>query len=413
MEYTDWIKPRLFQDDPGFIGKVFAAHIQASGIEEAICRLATETWVCQQIGLGHAVDDSQKAVLDDRDILFGKRNVIYRLQMPDTSLWIARLYNALNNKSAVTDSAQRNANQRLLFESEVATMQFVKEKTQIPVPKIYASDSTYSNALGTPFILMEYISGKPYPFPFNGQRPIKDEELVKIHAQMTNFSWQLFKHPFNAIGQLRRASGEGTGMVVGPIIDRKDRVYGPFVSSKAFYAKRAGIVHEFEKQRKSAGTESAVKGSVESSALHVVAAEHAGKECFDTGPFILQHADMHWQNLLFDEECTIVGVIDWEWAQTVPVDSFNLLPWNFASKMLPTQLDNVTRHQQISLQYFKVLSEINGTALERHLVDDIVSFQSSHQRQIARYLDDYNWPEVRQKHFDHMKELIAKLDPLA
>jgi hypothetical protein len=312
MEYTDWIKPRPFQDEPGIIGKTFTAQIRESGLEDVICHLATEAWVRQQQGLGHSTNVNQNAVLDTFEPCFGKRNVLYRLRMPDKALWMARLHNSLTNKSAVTDHTQRIANQLLLFESEVATMQFVKENTQIPVPEVYEYDATYTNALGTPYIFMEYISGKPYPFPFNKQRLIKDEELLKIHAQLTTFAWQLSKHPFNEIGQLRFASGVGTGVVVGPIVDRKDRIYGPFVSSKAFYEKRAKAVYEFEEFRQFSGMNSEIKDGMESAALHVLAAEHAGKRCFNTGPFILQHADMHWQNLLFDEECNIVGVIDWE-----------------------------------------------------------------------------------------------------
>ena len=33
MEYTKWIKPHPFQDDPGFIGKVSAAQNRESGLQ--------------------------------------------------------------------------------------------------------------------------------------------------------------------------------------------------------------------------------------------------------------------------------------------------------------------------------------------------------------------------------------------
>ena len=211
-------------------------------------------------------------------------------------------------------------------------MQFVKENTQIPVPKVYGYDFTYRDALGTSYIFIEYIAGKPCSFPFSGQRPVKDDDLLKTHTQLTTFAWQLLKHPFDKIGQLRFATGEERGVVIGPIIDRKERLYGPFTSSRTFYKERAKTVYEFETRRHLSREDFTVEDSLESAALHVLAAEHAGKECFDSGPFIIQHADMHWQNLLFDEQCMIVGVIDWEWTQTVPVDSFSLLPYNFAKK---------------------------------------------------------------------------------
>ncbi|KAI1178525.1 hypothetical protein F4777DRAFT_576056 [Nemania sp. FL0916] len=412
MKYTDWIKPPPFQDDAGFIGKVFAAQNRELGLEKIICRLATEIWISQQIQSAHGLHRSQEALLDTDELWFGKRNVLYRLRMPDNSLWMARLHNPLYNKTAVTDYTTRMANQSLLFESEVATMQFVRENTQIPVPKVYGYDFTYENVLGTPYIFMEYIAGKAYPFPFSEQRRIKDEDLIKIHTQLTNFAWQLSKHPFDKIGQLRFAAGGKRGIVIGPIIDRKERLYGPFRSSKVFYRERAKAVYEFETRQHSlsTGEDSHVKDSLESAALHVLAAEHVGQECFDSGPFLLQHADMHWQNLLFDEQCTIVGVIDWEWTQTVPVDSFNMLPWNFASKMLPYQAENVSRHEQNSVQQFKALSAgVGGRAIDQHVLEAMISFQGSLPQYIARYLEEYDWPEVRRKHFNHLEGLIAKM----
>ncbi|KAI9901427.1 hypothetical protein N3K66_003244 [Trichothecium roseum] len=47
-------------------------------------------------------------------------------------------------------------------ESEVATMEFVRERTEIPVPKVYAFDSSADNELGYEWILMERLSGVRY-----------------------------------------------------------------------------------------------------------------------------------------------------------------------------------------------------------------------------------------------------------
>ncbi|KAI0518300.1 hypothetical protein F5B22DRAFT_645065 [Xylaria bambusicola] len=371
MEYSDWLNPRPFQDDAGFIGKVFAAKIRESGLEEVICRLATEIWTKQHMQQDHQLSRSQDAVLDTDELWFGKRKVLYRLRMPDNSLWMARLHNTLYNKTAVTDHATRMTNQMLLFESEVATMQFVRENTQIPVPKVYGYDFTYKNVLGTPYIFMEYIAGKPYPFPFSEKGRIKDADLIKIQTQLTNFAWQLSKYPFDKIGQLRFGAGAEGGVAIGPIIDRKERLYGPFTSSRAFRGHSTGI---------------------------------AQRQCMN-----LKHASIHY-NLLFDEQCTIVGVIDWEWTQTVPVDSFKLLPWNAASKMLLYRAEDVARHEQNSVQQFKALSAGVGSAvIERDVLEAMISFQGSLPQSIARYLEEYNWPEVRRKNYNQLKELISKL----
>ncbi|OAG24958.1 hypothetical protein CC77DRAFT_295144 [Alternaria alternata] len=409
MQYTDWIKPRPFQDDPGFIGKTFAAQNKTFGLEERMCILATEIWIDRQTQLGRRSDSNQKTVLDTDELWFGKRKVLYRIRMPDNSVWVARLHNTLYSKTAIMDHTTRTANQVLLFESEVATMQFVKENTKIPVPEVYGYDPSTTNVLGTPYIFMECIAGQPYPFPFSKERHIKDEDLTKIHSQLTDFAWQLWNKPFDTIGQLRFAADKRGGVVIGPIVDRKERLYGPFASSRAFYKERAKRVYETEKRRRVLGEGFHVDDSLESAALHVMAAEHAGKQCFDSGPFVLQHADLHWQNLLFDEHCTIVGVIDWEWTQTVPVDSFNLLPFNFATKMLPYRKDVVERHENHSIQHFNTLSDTGSTADRLNAIKAMTSFQNSQSQCLARYMEQYNWPEIRRKHFDHLKRLVESM----
>lgn len=46
---------------------------------------------------------------------------------------------------------------RLKIESEVATMQYLREKTNVPVPTVYHYDSNPYNRLGGEFILMSKV----------------------------------------------------------------------------------------------------------------------------------------------------------------------------------------------------------------------------------------------------------------
>lgn len=49
---------------------------------------------------------------------------------------------------------------RLKTESEVATLSYLREKTNVPVPKIYHYDSNPYNRLGGEFILMSKVRQK-------------------------------------------------------------------------------------------------------------------------------------------------------------------------------------------------------------------------------------------------------------
>lgn len=122
---------------------------------------------------------------------------------------------------------------------EVATMRFLYEKTDIPVPKIIAYGTTKENyffGVG-PFIIMEYVEGKPLSEVLMGKpldelfRPrtvaehlqevadraelargdgdgpllspdISDETLTTIYRQMANVYLELADHEFDKIGSL-------------------------------------------------------------------------------------------------------------------------------------------------------------------------------------------------------------------
>lgn len=47
----------------------------------------------------------------------------------------------------------------------------------------------------------------------------------------------------------------------------------------------------------------------------------------DNGPFVLTHTDLRCANLIVDDDFHIQGVIDWEWAQTVPRQLFTPPTW--------------------------------------------------------------------------------------
>lgn len=50
---------------------------------------------------------------------------------------------------------------RLKTESEVATMRYLREHTDIPVPEVYQYDSNPYNRLGGEYILMSKVSVAP------------------------------------------------------------------------------------------------------------------------------------------------------------------------------------------------------------------------------------------------------------
>ncbi|KAI8627058.1 hypothetical protein F5Y19DRAFT_444198 [Xylariaceae sp. FL1651] len=47
------------------------------------------------------------------------------------------------------------------MESQVATIRLIRSKTTVPVPDIYALNTSVDNEIGAPYICVSFISGKP------------------------------------------------------------------------------------------------------------------------------------------------------------------------------------------------------------------------------------------------------------
>ena len=46
-----------------------------------------------------------------------------------------------------------------MMQSEIDTMSFLREYTDIPVPSVFAYDTTASNTVGAPYMFMECVQG--------------------------------------------------------------------------------------------------------------------------------------------------------------------------------------------------------------------------------------------------------------
>jgi hypothetical protein len=126
------------------------------------------------------------------------------VQFEDNIKWIVRF--AVPGKVMNGDEKIR---------SEVATMQFIKTETTIPIPLVIAWGTSDDNPLGLgAFILMEYIEGESlgkileeFPEPEHGQilkSDIDENDLETIYRQVANILLQLSEHDFSQIGSLSR-----------------------------------------------------------------------------------------------------------------------------------------------------------------------------------------------------------------
>jgi hypothetical protein len=103
------------------------------------------------------------------------------------------------------------------LDSQVATMRLIRNKTNIPVPEIFAYDTTANNEIGAPYICMSFIPGKRvseiwFKDPTSGALS-REEFRLRILTDMAQTMTQFSSLTFDKIGSIME-DGSGS-MVIG------------------------------------------------------------------------------------------------------------------------------------------------------------------------------------------------------
>ncbi|KAJ7274852.1 hypothetical protein C8J57DRAFT_1449329 [Mycena rebaudengoi] len=88
---------------------------------------------------------------------------------------------------------------RLKTESEIATLRYLREKTQVPVPYVHCYDSNPYNRLGGEYIIMSKAPGVPLSQVYHS---MSYAQLVQLLANLARLIVPLFGHRFPHIGSL-------------------------------------------------------------------------------------------------------------------------------------------------------------------------------------------------------------------
>lgn len=88
---------------------------------------------------------------------------------------------------------------RIKTESEVATLDYIRTKTTVPVPEVYYYESNQYNELGAEYIIMSKAKGVPL---LRVHRQMDMDEKRQLLSNLAFHMLTLFKHRFNAIGSL-------------------------------------------------------------------------------------------------------------------------------------------------------------------------------------------------------------------
>ncbi|GES94013.1 kinase-like domain-containing protein [Rhizophagus clarus] len=266
-----------------------------------------------------------------RRLTRGFYNEIYLLQFDTGPDCIARL-----SRSLVHPTAK--------FASEVSTMQYVAQNTNIKVPEVYDWDCTVHNPIKTPYILMERLPGQHL---YRIWDELTLEERKYVLSQIVDILLELWtKCQFKEIGCLYMDSNNCiscdtmTTFRLGPIVnsifytDGRDAIpssAGPFRSLREFFS---ALIQKEKKFFEIHGVQEFVEGKMDQLKATNEVVELIKKldllqsklsnifdESIGEKPFALIHGDFDAQNILVErspinDEIKIVGIIDWEFSHT-------------------------------------------------------------------------------------------------
>ena len=261
------------------------------------------------------------------DPLCGSYNLAFRVLFDDGVEWILKV--PANGSHDRFDQLASDS-----MTSEVFTMKMIKRSTSIPVPDVHSFDASSKNEIGCPYILMDFLKGRPLYEGWSNPNvsKVKREQfraraLQTIAAAMV----QLNVFTLNRGGALRfDAAGQPVDVTGAKMMDAK--AFADCDSEKShpghdiwcenvstsdpssyflFMLDRRGY-----KKEDSAFS----RGVHESTRLFTKwAFELSDNADRSEGQFVLAHPDFDLQNILVHDDGTLSGILDWDGAAAVPL----------------------------------------------------------------------------------------------
>ncbi|OAA64238.1 Aminoglycoside phosphotransferase [Niveomyces insectorum RCEF 264] len=240
----------------------------------------------------------------------GLNNMVRLVQFSDGIRWVARI------------AMRRSAADLARLSSEIDTMRWIRRRSNLPVPEVFAYETNEHNAVGVPYVLMEFVPGNTAMDAAGGyethhgiisdaHRPHFYRAVAKCHVEMTGLR-------LPKIGTIH-LNPDGD-VEVGPFPD----IGGPFDTTTAFF--EAWVDKARFPRRPDEILEIMRGGPADQvlSAINVfplrfrdVAPQLVYK---DRGPFPLCHSDFLHSNIIIDDSFAVLGIIDWEGACSLPLE---------------------------------------------------------------------------------------------
>lgn len=250
---------------------------------------------------------------------------------------------------------------------------YVKRMKTIPVPQIhsYGQDDTIVKGTSTTYMVMEFIRGqrlqtRKFLHATYFQRRNIYIDLINILAQLRQLEFpavvSLTPNPDNPDDETHPAIGPLHSMPINKFERKSREPLSSTVSAKSLIDLHCHILPETYQLPVEELEHGQAKKEI--FALHSVlkGIEKYTAPAESKGTFILAHPDLRCGNIIINDDFHILGIIDWEFAVTVPAKLF--VPPLFTTGHYPKLLLIGTRtpRDRILQESRAVLEEMHATS---------------------------------------------------
>ena len=245
------------------------------------------------------------------EIQSGGFNVAYTIKFEDDVEWIAKVPQKEKSDGRMN--------------SEIATMKFLQKYLEvIKVPRLHGYSLDGNNPCGYPYILMDKVPGITLCQALIRDNFPTDQCVHEVLDALVSMRKVLRKEPFKEIGSLfldDEEIGPEVGRLTSPWITESDFQSNIYYEADWYYFEQHRLSH-------SHGVDWVAQTNADRWLLHTYIAAilpfYANSE---TSHFYLTHTDLSLSNIMVDPETgRLTGIIDWEFAATLPLQAAEHFP---------------------------------------------------------------------------------------
>jgi len=260
----------------------------------------------------------------EKEPRWGSYNLVYHIRFEDGIQWMLKI--PANGHQGAWDTLASES-----LTSEALTVLLIGQNPSIPVPAIHHFDATMDNEIGCPYILMDFIEGKPLHQVWfcNGVSVSRREQvrLRSLHTIAVAMS-ALSELQFERSGSLRFDSdgnfidtGNAKACDYHTMLDRygnigddsEDDIYRAKAPTEDMLSSLLSVLND----RRTKSSDKALDRGVRE-CIRMFTGWALDYTKLEEQKFTLAHPDFDFQNLLVKDDGTLCGIIDWDGVAAVP-----------------------------------------------------------------------------------------------